>query len=137
MRTGSEMEAAASGGSPAPGGEYGVWDYVTERWHTEPVHLREEAESIAFGLNLTYDRSGARPDGHARRVDPPRRVEVRVIAQRWRDDGTLDWWVKESDGWYGHVTFDGSATASWWPADRLRPTDELSSAPTEGRSSTW
>lgn len=106
----------------APGGEgarsYGVWDNVADRWRSS-VLTRPGAAEFAFELNIEYGHDGLRPRAEVRRVQPPRRVEVKVI--QWRE-GDLSCWVREPDGWYGHAKIDGFEAPDWYPSDRLRPT---------------
>lgn len=86
------------------------------------VHLGEgdldEAEDRATDLNADYTRTGRRPAAYARRIRPAR--DVGVIYQLEIRPGRLDCWIREDDGWYGHVHIDG-ADPNWYPAERLHP----------------
>jgi hypothetical protein len=101
---------------------YGVWDLTAEKWHGATDLEATIAEQIATELNARYSPAGPRPDATVRHISPPHPAEARVIAQRWRK-GRLDLWIREPDGWHGHLWFQdsGSGVAAWFPADRLRP----------------
>ena len=102
-------------------GGHRVWDLVEDTWASgQRYRLRLDAGRAAAELECWFDRSGPRDPKTVAWPDPPKRVECRVIAQRWRT-GTLDLWLREPDGWYGPVQFDGDESWSWWQADRLRP----------------
>ena len=51
-----------------------------------------------------------------REVDPPIEVESAI----WSAGGTLDWWVKERQGWWGRVG-GPDGRQKWIRAADLRP----------------
>jgi hypothetical protein len=51
-----------------------------------------------------------------REVDPP----IQVEAAAWSDAGTLDWWVKERQAWWGRVR-GADGRQRWIKAVDLRP----------------
>lgn len=101
---------------------FGVWDAVVNTWRSEQSLDQATAERIATNLNATAGQHGPRPVVEVRRLVPAQPAEARVIADRWRT-GKLDVWVREADGWYGHLWFqDGSSgVAAWFRGDQLRP----------------
>lgn len=101
---------------------FGVWDTAAEAWRSETDLAPTVAERIETSLNTQIGMDGPRPPATVRIVSPPVSAEGRVIAQRWRP-GRLDAWIKEADGWYGHLWFEdgGSGVGKWFHADRLRP----------------
>lgn len=102
---------------------FGVWDETDEKWRTSITLPQAQAVVIAADLNAQYDENGPRPPETVRRLSPSRRAEARVIAQRWRT-GDLDLWIREADGWHGHLRFDDDNNGAWFPADRLRPSTD-------------
>src|SRR6266545_7755722 len=71
---------------------YGVWYAVDEKWRSSQILPSAKAEAFAAELIIEYNSTGIRPRSEVRRVDPPKRVEVKVI--QWRE-GDLDCWVRE------------------------------------------
>jgi hypothetical protein len=98
---------------------HGVWDPGLNGWRSGVDLDAEEARDLADQLNIANTVHGPRPPGTARHINPPRQVEIHINGT-WIP-GSLDWWVHESDGWYGRATLaDGGAT-SWYLARDLRP----------------
>ncbi|HEY8458014.1 MAG TPA: hypothetical protein VIL34_20650 [Actinopolymorphaceae bacterium] len=54
----------------------------------------------------------------SRRVDPATPVLVLVDGRWW--PAHLDWWVRETDGWYGRASLDATGAVNWYPAKSLR-----------------
>ncbi len=69
--------------------------------------------------SVKYDGRGERDPTSVRWVDPPREVEALVGINRWRL-ASLDLWLREPDGWYGHVRVPTIAIAQWKPSKELR-----------------
>lgn len=104
--------------------ERGIWDNLDGTWVAtglDPV----DAVKHAAELSIFYTERGPRPAADVRRLDPPRRVEIRIIARR-TEEGLLYAWVREPSGWYGleFRTERGEPKAwHWSPAERLKPID--------------
>jgi hypothetical protein len=96
---------------------YGVWDRARKAWHTPDKMTDTDAETRAAELTAQYTYTGPRRPSAWRRLDPPMPIDICLIT--W-EPAWLDYWVREPDGWYGHVRKDGSEPR-WHPAERLRP----------------
>lgn len=95
---------------------YGVWDLAGRAWHSPGKLTDDEAEARATQLNAEYTMVGRRPTADARHVDPARAV---VVLGWLPERGSLDCWIRQTDGWYGHVHIAGREP-KWYPAERLR-----------------
>jgi hypothetical protein len=96
---------------------YGVWDVARQAWHTPDKMTDDAAERLAADLNARHSRTGPRRDADWYHLDPPVPIDVKFLT--WRP-AELDYWVREPDGWYGHVLQPGSEPR-WYPAELLRP----------------
>ncbi|MEQ7009597.1 hypothetical protein ABN028_25825 [Actinopolymorpha sp. B17G11] len=103
---------------------YGVWDAAVNGWHSRQDLGQPEATELAATMN-----SGQSPQEAgatvSRKVNPARPILVLVDGRWW--PAQLDWWVRESDGWYGRASLDATGATNWYPAASLRP-GEASSA---------
>ena len=109
---------------------FGVWDAAVNGWHSRQDLAETEATDLAKTMNAGYDTREARSGTTSRKVLPPRPVLVLLDGRWW--PGRLDWWVRETDGWYGRASLDASGATTWYPAASLRPSDadQASSEPT-------
>jgi hypothetical protein len=65
----------------------------------------DEAERLAAELNARHHQTGPRPDTDWHHLDPPVPIDIKFLT--WQP-AELDYWVREPDGWYGHVLQPGS-----------------------------
>jgi hypothetical protein len=106
---------------------YGVWDRALKTWHTpdKMTDTDADAETRAADLTAQHTYTGPRPPSDCRHLDPPMPIDIYLI--KW-EPVWLDYWVREPDGWYGHVLKDG-CEPRWHPAERLRPRQHPSKGP--------
>ncbi|REF34717.1 hypothetical protein [Thermasporomyces composti] len=103
---------------------FGVWDAAVNGWHSRQDLSEAEATALARSMNAGHTPREARTG--SRRVSPAKPVLVLVDGRWW--PGRLDWWVRETDGWYGRVTLDDTGARSWYPAATLRPANPARSS---------
>ncbi|MGY4768963.1 hypothetical protein ACXC9Q_18785 [Kribbella sp. CWNU-51] len=65
----------------------GIWDNLDGTWVVTGLDPTDAVKHAAE-LSIFYTESGPRPAAHVRRLDPPRRVEIRIIARR-TEEGLL------------------------------------------------
>ena len=97
---------------------WGVWDAAVNGTHGRQDLSEDEAKQAAAEINAKIQRRAPVAPG-SRKVDPPKSVVVQV-REVWRE-ATLDWWVRESDGWHGRVKDSISGKTEWLHADNIRP----------------
>ena len=68
---------------------------------------------------VTFNQHGQRNEDDRRRVEPP----IEVESATWSAGGTLDWWVKERQVWWGRV-YRRDGRQVWIKAADLRPAEE-------------
>jgi hypothetical protein len=79
-------------------GIWGVFDAGVMGWRATDL-AEDEAQQQAADLNVTFNQHGQRNEDDRRRVEPP----IGVESATWSAGGTLDWWVKERQVWWGRV----------------------------------
>jgi hypothetical protein len=99
---------------------YGVWDAAVNGWHSRQDLSQPEATDLAATMNSRHSSQEAGAT-LSRKVNPSRPVLVLVDGRWW--PARLDWWVRETDGWYGRASLDATGDTSWYPAASLRPGD--------------
>lgn len=97
---------------------WGVWDHALNGWHGRQDLDEDAAKEVAAGINAKIQRPQSQVAPGSRRVAPAKPVLVQV-REVWRE-ATLDWWVRESDGWHGRVKDSVSGKTEWLHADRIR-----------------
>ena len=80
----------------------------------------DEAQQQAADLNVTLNQHGQRNEDDRRRVEPP----IEVESATWSAGGTLDWWVKERQVWWGRV-YRRDGRQVWIKAADLRPAEDV------------
>jgi hypothetical protein len=103
----------------------GIWDSVTEEWVVRGLATAVASWHAAV-LSLRYEGEAERPNGRARYMDPPTRVELHITVKR-TEAALLHMWAREADGWHGYVTYldrDPRDGGRWANASALRPLDE-------------
>jgi hypothetical protein len=97
---------------------WGVWDHAMNGWHGRQDLSEDEAKQVADEINCKIQRRDTQVAPGSRQVNPPKRAFVR-FRDEWREV-TLDWWVRESDGWHGRVKDSISGLTRWVHADNIR-----------------
>jgi len=69
-------------------------------------------------MDLSDDDLQQRAEADRREVDPP----IEVQAASWSPGGQLDWWVKDSQQWWGRVR-GANGRQRWIKAVDLRAVD--------------
>ena len=100
---------------------FGVFDAAVNGWHGQQDLTKDAADQVAADMNgkVGVRRVQTQTGAGSRQVAPAKRVKVHVH-EVWRE-GTLDWWVREKDGWHGRVKDSISGKTEWLHADRIRP----------------
>ena len=93
-----------------------MWDVVDQVWHT-PDKMTDDADKLAADLNARNSKTGPRRDVDWRHFEPPVAIDIKF--SKW-EPAELDYWVREPDGWYGHV-LRPRCEPRWYPAELLRP----------------
>ncbi len=95
-------------------GIWGIFDQAMNGWKCTDIG-EDEARQTAADLNVHFDVYGPRESGRHREVKPATPVE----SATWRAAGELDWWVMETDGWWGRVR-GPDCRMTWVKATDLR-----------------
>lgn len=101
---------------------FGVWDAAVNGWHSRQDLGESEASELAATMNAGHAAEETPTDAASRKVRPAKPVLVLVDGRWW--PGHLDWWVRETDGWYGRASLDDTGAANWYPAGSLRPVSD-------------
>jgi hypothetical protein len=101
---------------------FGVWDAAVNGWHSRQDLGQSEATDLAASMNAGHSAQETPTDAGSRKVRPAKPVLVLVGGRWW--PGHLDWWVRETDGWYGRASLDESGATNWYPAGSLRPASD-------------
>jgi hypothetical protein len=101
---------------------HGIWDRAGGEWVVRNLPGAAASWQAAV-LSLRFDGAGERPGAHARYLDSPTCVELRIGAGR-TEVALLHMWAREDDGWHGYLTYlerDPRDPGRWAPAAALRP----------------
>jgi hypothetical protein len=97
-----------------------ILDRLTDEVAGELYRECDDAYHAELELNMSYDDGGGlRDPASVVRVDPPKKIEFLTNRGVWMS-GVLDAWIRQPDGWYGHINVFDEWT--WRPGHRLRPT---------------
>jgi hypothetical protein len=101
---------------------FGVWDAAVNGWHSRQDLDEAQATELAASMNAGHAAQEKPTDTGSRKVRPAKAVLVEVDGRWW--PGHLDWWVRETDGWYGRASLDDNGATNWYPAGSLRPVSD-------------
>ena len=79
-------------------GVWGIWDGGVMSWRATDLGENEARQQVA-DLNVIYNQYGQREERQRREVNPP----IEVESAKWSSAGQLDYWVRESQEWWGRV----------------------------------
>jgi hypothetical protein len=77
---------------------WGVFDAGVMGWRATDLS-EDEAHEQAADLIAAFNQYGRRSEDDRREVNPP----IQVESATWSPGGTLDWWVKERQDWWGRA----------------------------------
>jgi hypothetical protein len=76
-----------------------VFDAGVMGWRATDLG-EDEAHQQAADLNVVFNQYGQRSEEDRREVNPP----IQVESASWSSAGVLDYWVKDSQEWWGART---------------------------------
>jgi hypothetical protein len=100
---------------------FGVWDAAVNGWHSPQDLDQAAATKLATTMNSGAQKRQPQTEAGSRKVRPAKPVLVLLDGRWW--PAQLDWWVRETDGWYGRASVDATGVTNWYPAASLRPAD--------------
>ncbi|TDW65633.1 hypothetical protein EV653_5644 [Kribbella pratensis] len=101
---------------------YGIWDNARSEWAARGLPGPEAGLQAAM-LSLRYSRLAERPDRDARWLAPTVHVEL-TVSPTLTEVALLRMWARETDGWYGYVTYlerHPLSSGRWAHASALKP----------------